>query len=163
MPWTGGLVFICVLSIASIPPFSGFIGEFLIIMSLIGGLSELSPLLQIVMVVVLSLFSLTGALTARTEGAELSHGVGYVLSKRAVAVPYARRYVVTEAMPLAIKPVRAWLRTQGVGRLTIKKRGVSVDPDALRRQLKLDGTGDHLTVILTRVGERQAFIVVEAT
>jgi len=66
MPWTGGLFFIGVLSIASIPPFSGFIGEFLIIMSLIGGLSELSPLLQIVMVVVLSLFSLTGALTVTT-------------------------------------------------------------------------------------------------
>ena len=66
MPWTGGLFFIGVLSIASIPPFSGFIGEFLIILSLIGGLSELSPLLQIVMVVVLSLFSLTGALTVTT-------------------------------------------------------------------------------------------------
>ncbi|MCA1915464.1 proton-conducting transporter membrane subunit [Methanospirillum hungatei] len=66
MPWTGGLFFIGVLSIVSIPPFSGFIGEFLIIMSLIGGLSELSPLLQIVMVVVLSLFSLTGALTVTT-------------------------------------------------------------------------------------------------
>lgn len=104
---------------------------------------------------------LVGALTAATGGAELGHGVGYVVAPTAVVLPYARRYVVTAAMPLQAKTVRAWLRAQGVGRLTIKKRGVDVDPDVLRRQLKLDGHGDELTVVLTRAGTRQAFIVVE--
>lgn len=106
---------------------------------------------------------LVGALTAATGGAELGHGVGYVVAPTAVVVPFARRYVVTAAMPLQVKSVRGWLREQGVGRLTIKKRGVDVDPDLLRRQLKLDGRGDELTVVLTRVGNRQAFIVVEPT
>ncbi len=106
---------------------------------------------------------LVGALTAATDGAELSHGVGYVVAPTAVVVPFARRHVVTAAMPLQVKTVRAWLRAQGVGRLTIKKRGVDVDPYVLRRQLKLDGRGDELTVVLTRVGVRQACIVIEPT
>jgi len=90
MPLTGGLFFIGVLSITSIPPFSGFVGEFLILQSLISGLSEPSPLLQIIIIVVLSLFSLTGSLTVttfvkafgltflalpRSEGATRSHEV----------------------------------------------------------------------------------------
>jgi hypothetical protein len=76
-------------------------------------------------------------------------------------VPFARRYVVTEAMPLQVKAVRAWLRAQGVGRLTIKKRGLDLDADQLRRQLRLDGRGDELTVVLTRAGVRPAFLAVE--
>lgn len=104
---------------------------------------------------------LVGALTAATGGAELSHGVGYVVAPTAVVVPFARRYVVTEAMPLQVKTVRAWLRAQGVGRLTIKKRGLDLDADQLRRQLRLDGRGDELTVVLTRAGVRPAFLAVE--
>lgn len=106
---------------------------------------------------------LVGALVAAVDGRELSHGVGYVVSPTAVAVTFARRYVITAALPWQVKPVRAWLRAQGVGRLTIKKRGLDVDADLVRRQLALDGRGDELTVVMTRVGMRPAFLVVEAS
>ena len=102
---------------------------------------------------------LTGALTAATDGVELSAGVGYVASDRWVDLPWARRYSVTEAMPLNVKALRAWLRDRGVGRLTIKKRGVSLDADALRRQLRLAGDSE-LTVVLTRVAHQQVCCVV---
>jgi hypothetical protein len=102
---------------------------------------------------------LTGALTAATDGVELSAGVGYVASDRWVDLPWARRYSVTEAMPLNVKALRAWLRDRGVGRLTIKKRGVSIDADALRRQLRLSGDSE-LTVVLTRVAHQQVCCVV---
>ena len=104
---------------------------------------------------------LVGALTAATDGAELGHGVGYVVAGRAPTLPYARRYRVLAAMPLQVKPVRAWLRARGVGRLVIKKRGVRIDPDQLRRDLRLSGAGAELICVLTRVGERPAFIAVE--
>ena len=103
---------------------------------------------------------LVGALTAATGGAELSHGVGYVVAGAPADVGYARRYRVLDALPLQLKAVRAWLRARGVGRLVIKKRGVSLDADQLRRDLRLDGDGDELTCVLTRVGGRQAFIAV---
>ena len=68
---------------------------------------------------------LTGALTAAVDGVELDSGVGYVTSDRCVDVGYARRFAVTEAMPLNVKALRTWLRDRDVGRVTIKKRGVT--------------------------------------
>ncbi len=64
MPWTGGLFFIGVLAISALPPLNGFAGELLIYQALITGLMESEPLMQVVLVIALSLFGLTGALTA---------------------------------------------------------------------------------------------------
>jgi hypothetical protein len=47
-----------------------------------------------------------------------------------------------------------------VGRVEIKKRGVAVDPDKLRRTLKLRGDNEA-TLILTRIGKRETAIVAE--
>lgn len=104
---------------------------------------------------------LVGALTAATDGAELDAGVGYVGSSRSVDVPFAKRYAVVEAMPFNVKALRGWLRDHGIDRLTIKKRGVSVDADLLRRQLRLPAKGhNEAIVILTRVRSNQVAIIV---
>lgn len=104
---------------------------------------------------------LTSALTSATSGTELDTGMGYVSAERAVDVGYARRFSVLEAMPLNVKALRAWLRDHDIGRLTVKKRGVSLDADALRRQLRLSGSAEA-TVVLTRVAGTQAVLVVRA-
>jgi hypothetical protein len=103
---------------------------------------------------------LTGALSRAVDGAELSAGVGYVAADRAVDVPWAHRYAVREALPWNVKAVRGWLRDRGVGRLTIKKRGVSLDPEVVRRQLRLAGD-DAATLVLTRVGAQPYALVVD--
>jgi hypothetical protein len=102
---------------------------------------------------------LTGALTSVVDGSELDSGVGYVTSDRCVDVGYARRFAVTESMPLNVKALRAWLRDRHVGRVTIKKRGVALDADALRRQLRLSGSVE-MTLVLTRVKNQQVCLVV---
>jgi hypothetical protein len=102
---------------------------------------------------------LTGALTSVVDGVELDSGVGYVTSDRCVDVGYARRFAVIESMPLNVKALRAWLRDRDVGRVTIKKRGVTVDADALRRQLRLSGSAE-MTLVLTRVAGQQVCLVV---
>jgi hypothetical protein len=102
---------------------------------------------------------LTGALTSAVDGFELDSGVGYVTSDRCVDVGYARRFAVTESMPLNVKALRAWLRERNVGRVTIKKRGVALDADELRRQLRLSGSVD-MTLVLTRVKNQQVCLVV---
>jgi hypothetical protein len=105
---------------------------------------------------------LVSALTAATEGAELDTGVGYVGSASSVDVAYARRYAVVEAMPFNVKALRGWLRDRGVDRLTVKKRGVSVDADLLRRQLRLPPKGStEATVVLTRVRSNQVALIVQ--
>jgi hypothetical protein len=102
---------------------------------------------------------LTGALTAVVDGVELDSGVGYVTSDRCVDVGYARRFAVTESMPLNVKALRAWLRDRDVGRVTIKKRGVTLDADGLRRQLRLSGSVE-MTLVLTRLAGQQVCLVV---
>ena len=102
---------------------------------------------------------LTGALTSVVDGFELDSGVGYVTSNRCVDVGYARRFAVTESMPLNVKALRAWLRDRDVGRVTIKKRGVTLDGEALRSQLRLSGSGE-MTLVLTRVKNQQVCLVV---
>lgn len=102
---------------------------------------------------------LVGALTNVAGGRELTPGVGYVTGHQEVQLPWARRYAVTDAMPFNVKALRALLRDRGTGNLTIKKRGVSLDADALRRQLRL--TGEHeTTIVITRVGGVQVTLVV---
>jgi len=102
---------------------------------------------------------LTGALTSLVDGVELDSGVGYVTSERCVDVGYARRFTVTESMPLNVKALRAWLRDRDVGRVTIKKRGVTLDADGLRRQLRLSGSVE-MTLVLTRIAGQQVCLVV---
>ena len=103
---------------------------------------------------------LTGALARAVDGAELSAGVGYVASDRAVDVPWAHRYAVRDVLPWNVKAVRGWLRDRRVGQLTIKKRGVSLDPEVVRRQLRPTGDG-AATLVLTRVAGQPHAIVVD--
>nr|WP_116112556.1 class I SAM-dependent methyltransferase [Austwickia chelonae] len=104
---------------------------------------------------------LTGALVAATDGTELAAGAGYVTAASPSEVAYARRYQISAAMPLQHKTLRHWLRSQDIGRLTIKKRGITLDADRLRKDLRLDGRGNELTCIITRVGDKQYFLAVE--
>ena len=106
---------------------------------------------------------LTGALVSSVEGTELAKGVGYVTSSVARDLPWARRFRVVEAMPLSTKRLARWLRDRGHDRVTIKKRGVTLDADVLRRQLKMTGRGkcgSEAILVLTRVGGSQAAVVV---
>jgi hypothetical protein len=105
---------------------------------------------------------LVSALTTATDGAELDSGVGYVGAAASVDVPFARRYAVVEAMPFNVKALRSWLRDRGIDRVTIKKRGISVDPDLLRRQLRLPPKGStEATLVLTRVRSNQVALIVQ--
>lgn len=104
------------------------------------------------------------ALTAITGGRELDHGVGYVTAPTPTPLPWARWYAVQETLPLHARVVRAWLRERGIGRVTLKKRGVPTDPDRFRTELRLrpGRDGDQEAVlVLTRVGGTPTVVVVE--
>jgi hypothetical protein len=54
----------------------------------------------------------------------------------------------------------AYLSARGIGRIAIKKRGVAVDPESLRKKLKLRGDREA-TLVLTRIDKRETAIVAE--
>lgn len=106
---------------------------------------------------------LIGTVTGAVSGAELEPGLGYVTSDLEIELGHARRFEVLEAMPFSVKALRAWLREHGITGLTIKKRGIRLDEDQLRRQLKIGrgaGDGASTTIVLTRVAGAQSVLVV---
>ena len=85
--------------------------------------------------------------------------IAYVTSRRARhPTPLARAYEVLDVMPFGLKRLRTYLRDAGVGRLTIKKRGTAIEPEQLRRQLRLSGPSEA-TIVLTRVAGQQSVLV----
>ena len=84
-------------------------------------------------------------------GTLLDPAIAYVTTDAPVQSPFLRSYEVLDVLPFSVKRLRAELRARHVGRLTIKKRGFAMEPDALRKQLRLSG-GEEATVVLTRLG-----------
>jgi hypothetical protein len=124
--------------------------------AVVGGLTDVGPWLHEADRAVVR-----AGLSAALPGRALSAGVGYATGADPLDLPWARRYAVIEAMPLRVKAVRAWLRERGIGRVTVKKRGTSVDPDALRRELTTRAEG-HATLVVTSIADRPVALVVEA-
>jgi hypothetical protein len=83
-------------------------------------------------------------------GRLLDPTIAYVTTDADLESPYTRRWEVLETLPFSLKRLRALLRERGVGRLDVKKRGSALDPDQLRRDLRLRGDG-HAVVVLTRI------------
>jgi len=103
-----------------------------------------------------------GLVTAVADGVHgglIDPKIAYLTSDDAFHTPFARGYRVIEELPYREKQLRAALRARRVGTLTIKKRGVDVAPDALRKRLALTGD-EEATLVLTRVaGEGTALLV----
>ena len=97
---------------------------------------------------------------ADVHGRLIDPTIAYVTADLLVATPIAAAYRVLDELPFAVKRLRTYLRERGVGRLTVKKRGTAVTPEALRAQLDLRGTAEA-TVVLTRVAGSQRVLVVE--
>lgn len=103
---------------------------------------------------------LTGVLARLADGTETAPGAGYVTGPLQVDAPWARSFRMLSVHALAVKPLRRWARERDLGTLTIKKRGVPIDPDRLRRDLRLRGTQEAV-VVLTPVAGRPMLLEVE--
>lgn len=102
---------------------------------------------------------LVTAVAAGVGGGLVDEHIAYVTSDESFRTPFARGYRVLEEVPYREKQLRAALRERGIGRLTIKKRGVDVVPEQLRKRLDLHGE-QEATLVLTRVaGAGTAFLV----
>lgn len=101
---------------------------------------------------------LVGQVAAAVRGRLVDRTIAYVTADAPSPTPLARGYQVLDVMPFGLKRLRTYLRDAGVGTLTIKKRGTAVEPEQLRRQLRLSG-GAEATIVLTRVDGRQSVLV----
>lgn len=93
------------------------------------------------------------------EGRLVDPTIAYVTTDRRPETAFGTAYEVTDVLPFGLKRLRTLLRQRQVGRLTVKKRGTAVEPEALRKQLRLSGP-EEATVVLTRVAGEQTVLVV---
>ena len=101
----------------------------------------------------------------RTLGAALgahpiAEDISFLSLDEARLSPFARTFRILESAPFRLKSLQAMLDQRDVGRLTVKRRGSAVEPEAIARKLRLRGAGEAL-VILTRHGGRQTMILAE--
>jgi hypothetical protein len=103
---------------------------------------------------------LLGQLAVDEGLASLGAGAAYLTGDRAIEHPLLQTLVVEDCLPLRGAAVAQHLAARGVGRVEIKKRGVTIDPEKFRHELKLRGDREA-TVVLTRIGKRQVAIIAE--
>ena len=102
---------------------------------------------------------LVTAVAAGVDGGLIDEHIAYVTGDAAFHTPFAHGYEVLEVLPYREKLLRAALRERSIGALTIKKRGVDVVPEQLRKRLQLSGDNEA-TLVLTRVADAGTAILV---
>jgi len=97
---------------------------------------------------------------AQVDGHLVDPTIAYVTSDVLTRTPFLTAYEVTDVLPFGVKRLRSLLRSRGVGRVVVKKRGSAVTPEELRRQLRLSGP-EEATIVLTRVAGAATVLLVE--
>ena len=101
---------------------------------------------------------LGGVLAAEHRLSAVAAGVAYWTGDRMILDAAISCFEVLEVVPMAVKPLKNLLRRRGIGRLEIKKRGVQLDPAALRQQLDLRGD-EEASLFVLRIARRPTAIL----
>ncbi|MFI1969554.1 SAM-dependent methyltransferase [Streptomyces cinnamoneus] len=84
------------------------------------------------------------------DGGLVDETIAYVTSDGLRDSAYATAYEITDVLPFNLKRLKAIVRERGIGVAVIKKRGSAVEPEELRKKLKLEGA-NSCVIVLTRV------------
>ncbi len=86
--------------------------------------------------------------------------IAYLTADRLPDSPFVKGFRILEVVDYSERAIAKALAARDVGTLEIKKRGMDIDPDTLRKRLKLKGKG-KATLFATRVDARRVGIVAE--
>jgi hypothetical protein len=89
---------------------------------------------------------LSGALAARHGLAALTAGVAYLTGDQRHDGPLLSAFEVHDILPFDAKQLKAYCRQRNLGRLELKKRGLEIDLEKLRRQVI--GRGENAATLL---------------
>jgi hypothetical protein len=101
---------------------------------------------------------LVEALATQLNALKLSDDIAYLTASTCQFTSFARCFAIEDSFPFQLKRLRHYLRQHGVGQVTIKKRGSPLEPDSLRRQLRLKGS-QHRIIFLTQVKGETAVLI----
>ena len=105
---------------------------------------------------------LVGELAQQLDAQLIEPRIAYLTGDVAIDTPFAHRYEVLEQLPWSKRGLARALASYDASDLVIKKRGITVDPTALRKELLprlRSRSGEPLVVILTpHQGRRLALL-----
>nr|WP_245654512.1 methyltransferase domain-containing protein [Streptomyces violens] len=101
---------------------------------------------------------LVAEVAAELAGGLIDETIAYITADELRPTPYAAAYEITDELPFNLKKLKALLREREIGVLTVKKRGSAVEPEEIRRKVKLRGP-NSATVLLTRVAGAPTMLV----
>jgi SAM-dependent methyltransferase len=104
---------------------------------------------------------LVAEFAAEIGGRLADSDIAYVYTDTPVDTPFGRRLEITDVLPFSLKRLRTLLRERGVGRLEIRKRGSALEPEQLRKDLRLAGP-NGASLVLTRVANAPTVLICAA-
>lgn len=103
---------------------------------------------------------LQGALAEELNLSAIAPGPSYFTGDSPITDTAVSCFKIEDVLPLRVRGLAQHLRERGIGRLEIKKRGVEIDPEKLRRDLKLRGD-NAATLLITPIASRPAAILAQ--
>jgi SAM-dependent methyltransferase len=103
---------------------------------------------------------LIGDVARALSAGMLAPAIAYLTGDAALTSPFVSSFRVRETLPFETRALAKALRARGIGTLEIKKRGVDVDPAALRTKLGLRGDA-AATLLLPRIGARRLAVLAD--
>jgi hypothetical protein len=79
--------------------------------------------------------------------------VAYLTADKPQVSRLLAAFEVLDVMPYRANPLKSWLRSRGIGRLEVKKRGVDLDPQRIQRELQVPGDNEA-ALLLCRIQGR---------
>lgn len=107
---------------------------------------------------------LISTLLESTGGHLLDEHIAYFTHAEQLKTPFARGFKVLKVHDYNVKKLKSWVKANGIGSLDIKKRGVDVLPEELRRILLAGAPKSakkHATLILARIGQNRVAVEAE--
>ena len=84
---------------------------------------------------------------------QLDPDIAYLTTSELKSTPFTRSWRVEDWFPFGLKRLRAYLRQRSVGRVTVKKRGSPLQPEALIHDLRLKGDQEQVVFLTHLSGE----------
>ncbi len=101
---------------------------------------------------------LEGDLARKYEVSAVAPNIAYYTGDRPINDAAFDGFEVLEVLPYHVREIKAWLTARHIGQLEIKKRGVPLEPEKVRRELAVAGD-ESATVLLAKIGGRVQAIV----
>jgi len=100
-----------------------------------------------------------GYLCANLQAHLFDAQIAYLVGSQPHATALAQRFELEEIHPYSLKLLNRRLQELGIARVELKKRGFPVEPEQLRRRLRLAEHGRDGVVFFTRRGDERLMLI----